>query len=81
MSWQDDAMIEQEQADALFYMGEAEWRDTFEERHGWAPDWDYETIKCNKTQEEVKEIYAENSGIHHQDERWDFKVSKRDGDK
>lgn len=27
MSWQDDAMIEQEEADALFYMGEAEWRD------------------------------------------------------
>ena len=54
MSWQDDAMIEQEQADALFYMGEAEWRDTFEERHGWAPDCDYEIIKCNKTQEEIK---------------------------
>ena len=32
MSWQDDAMAEQEQADALFDMGEAEWRDTFEER-------------------------------------------------
>lgn len=42
MSWQDDAMIEQEQADALFEMGEAEWRDTFEERHGWAPDYDYD---------------------------------------
>lgn len=27
MSWQDDAMIEQEEADALFSMGEAEWRD------------------------------------------------------
>ena len=27
MSWQDDVMIEQEQADALEYMGEAEWRD------------------------------------------------------
>lgn len=27
MSWQDDAMIEQEQADALFYMGEDEWRE------------------------------------------------------
>lgn len=27
MSWQDDVMIEQEQADALFYMGEAEWRE------------------------------------------------------
>lgn len=27
MSWQDDAMAEQEQADALEYMGEAEWRD------------------------------------------------------
>lgn len=27
MSWQDDAMIEQERADALYEMGEAEWRD------------------------------------------------------
>ena len=27
MSWQDDVMIEQEQADALWDMGEAEWRD------------------------------------------------------
>lgn len=26
MSWQDDAMIEQEQADALYEMGEAEWK-------------------------------------------------------
>ena len=26
MSWQDDVMIEQELADALEYMGEAEWR-------------------------------------------------------
>lgn len=31
MSWQDDAMIEQEIADALEYMGEAEWRDLCEE--------------------------------------------------
>lgn len=30
MSWQDDAMIEQERADALFEMGEAEWRDIME---------------------------------------------------
>ena len=29
MSWQDDAMIEQEQADALFEMGEAAWRDLY----------------------------------------------------
>jgi len=29
MSWQDDAMAEQDCADALFGMGEAEWRDTF----------------------------------------------------
>lgn len=27
MSWQDDVMIEQEIADALEYMGEAEWRE------------------------------------------------------
>ncbi len=31
MSWQDDAMIEQEKADALWTMGEAEWRDIYEE--------------------------------------------------
>lgn len=27
MSWQDDAMIEQERADAIWYMGEAERRE------------------------------------------------------
>lgn len=32
MSWQDDAMIEQEQADALFYMGEAEWKDLYKDK-------------------------------------------------
>lgn len=31
MSWQDDAMIEQERADALFDMGEAEWRDMYKD--------------------------------------------------
>lgn len=31
MSWQDDVMIEQERADALEYMGEAEWRDLYGE--------------------------------------------------
>lgn len=31
MSWQDDAMAEQEAADALEYMGEAEWRDLYGE--------------------------------------------------
>ena len=31
MSWQDDVMAEQEAADALEYMGEAEWRDLYEE--------------------------------------------------
>lgn len=29
MSWQDDAMADQDCADALFGMGEAEWRDMF----------------------------------------------------
>lgn len=47
MSWQDDAMVEQEIADSLYDMGEAEWRGTFEERHGWAPDYDYEVRKTN----------------------------------
>ena len=31
MSWQDDAMAEQEAADALEYMGDAEWRDMYGE--------------------------------------------------
>ena len=34
MSWQDDAMAEQEQADALEYMGEAEWRELMEDEDG-----------------------------------------------
>lgn len=34
MSWQDDAMAEQEAADALEYMGEAEWRDLVENTDG-----------------------------------------------
>lgn len=32
MSWQDDAMIEQEAADALYNMGEAEWRDMYKDK-------------------------------------------------
>lgn len=31
MSWQDDVIAEQEAADALEYMGEAEWRDMYGE--------------------------------------------------
>lgn len=31
MSWEGNAMIEQEAADALNYMGEAEWRDMYGE--------------------------------------------------
>ena len=34
MSWQDDAMIEQEIADLLWYKGEAEWRDLLEVKDG-----------------------------------------------
>lgn len=34
MSWQDDAMAEQEYADALFEMGEAEWREMREDEDG-----------------------------------------------
>ena len=34
MSWQTDALAEQDMADALFEMGEAEWRDLYgEERN------------------------------------------------
>ena len=32
MSWQDDVMIEQEEAEALNHMGEAEWRDMYKEK-------------------------------------------------
>lgn len=59
MSWQDDAMIEQERADALEYMGEAEWRNTFEDRHGWAPDYDYEVRKTNVDKEVMSKNISE----------------------
>ena len=29
MSWQGDLMAEQEEADALFWMGEAEWKEMY----------------------------------------------------
>ena len=29
MSWQDDVMADQEAANALFYKGEAEWRELY----------------------------------------------------
>lgn len=32
MSWQDEVMIEQERADALWTMGEAEWRDMYRDK-------------------------------------------------
>lgn len=32
MSWQGDLMAEQDAADALSYMGEAEWRDLYDDR-------------------------------------------------
>lgn len=31
MSWQDDILIEQEKAEALEEMGEAEWRELYED--------------------------------------------------
>lgn len=34
MSWQDDAMIEQEQADARAYTGEAEWKELYKTKGG-----------------------------------------------
>ena len=40
MSWQDDVMAEQERADALWTMGEAEWRDLLED----SDDEDDETV-------------------------------------
>lgn len=44
MSWQDDAMIEQERADALEHMGEAEWRDMYDDV---SPDYEYDILKTN----------------------------------
>lgn len=31
----------------------------FEERWGFAPDSDYEELKCNKTPEEIRQVQAE----------------------
>ena len=44
MSWQDDVIIEQERADALEYMGEAEWRDMYDDV---SPDYEYDILKTN----------------------------------
>ena len=55
MSWQDDAMIEQEQADALFGMGEAEWRDTFQEAMMKAREDQEKTLrKCKRSEYNAK---------------------------
>ena len=32
MSWQDDAMAEQEESDALFELGEAEWKEMYKDK-------------------------------------------------
>lgn len=44
MSWQDDVMIEQDKADAIGYMGEAERRDLYDDV---SPDYEYEILKTN----------------------------------
>ena len=44
MSWQDDVMAEQEAADALNYMGEAEWRDVYDDA---SPDYEYDILETN----------------------------------
>ena len=31
MSWQDDAMAEQEESDTLFEMGESEWKEMYKD--------------------------------------------------
>lgn len=59
MSWQDDAMIEQEQADALFGMGEAEWRDTFVEAMEMAKEDQKETLKKAKRVDYNKKYWRE----------------------
>lgn len=56
MSWQDDAMAEQDCADTLAHMGEAEWRDMYDDV---SPDYEYEIRKCNKTTEEAEKIIEE----------------------
>lgn len=57
MSWQDDKMAEQYEADALFTMGEAEWRDTFEDRWQFSPDYEYETRKTNYYELHPEDFY------------------------
>ena len=59
MSWQDDAMIEQERADALFGMGEAEWRDTFEKAMTKAGEDQKETLRKSKRSEYNKKYWQE----------------------
>ena len=76
MSKWDDILIEQQQADALNYMGEAEWRDMFEERHGWAPDCDYEVIE----QIGLEELYGKEPGVQNQNGGWDIKISEGPSD-
>lgn len=35
---------------------------TFEERHGWSPDSDYDLIKCNKTPKEIAKLITDSYG-------------------
>lgn len=56
MSWQDDVMAEQLKAEALSYMGEAEWRDMYDDIF---PDYEYEIRKCSKIKEESENIIEE----------------------
>ena len=73
MSWQDDAMIEQEKADALEYMGEAEWRDMFKEGNRkslyFAYYQDHDGVQywghyiTNSAEEAINELLKENGDI------------------
>lgn len=78
MSWQDDTMIEQERADALFNMGEAEWRDTFMEAMEMAKEDQKETLKKAKRVDYNKKYWQEHKeqiSAHRKE------IYKRDRDK
>ncbi len=57
MSWQDDVMAEQEAADALNYMGEAEWRDMYEDTDGYkkAREKAYHADYWKKNKEKIRQ--------------------------
>lgn len=75
MSWQDDAMIEQENADALWNMGEAEWRDTYNMRRVGRPR-KSEEEKKQKRKEYNAKYWSEHSKEINRSRRVKYKEDK-----